>query len=71
MALLDLLWAATRERFGVVVSTNNPDRLRQLLYTVRRSHAADFANLGLTTTPGRVWIINKEGLVDADQPDPS
>ena len=66
LSLLDLMWAATRERFGIVVETNNPDRLRQLLYGVRRDHMSDFVNLGLTITTGKVWIINKEGLHAAD-----
>ena len=58
MPLLDLMWRATRERFGIVVQTDNPDRLRQLLYGVRRNHAADFGHLALTISPGKVWILN-------------
>jgi hypothetical protein len=64
--LLDLMWRAKRERFGLVVSTTNPNRLRQLLYAVRRDHMSDFVNIGLTITTGKVWIINKEGLHAAD-----
>ena len=66
MALLDLMWAATRERFGIVVSTDNPDRLRQLLYGVRRDQMANFANLALTISPGKVWILNHAETDDAE-----
>lgn len=65
--LLDLLWAATRERLGVVVPTDNPDRLRQLLYSVRRAHMGDFVNLSLSIGNGKVFIVNKEGNDDAPQ----
>lgn len=65
-ALLDLMWAAAHERFGVVVETDNPDRLRQLLYAVRRDHMVDFVNIRLTISDGKVWILNKEGLADAE-----
>ena len=66
---MELMWAAMRERFGLVVETDKPDRLRQLLYTIRRNHMADFINLRLTLTPdGRLWLLNKEGIDDDGPP---
>lgn len=63
---LDLMWDAVHEPLGIVVKTDNPDRLRQLLYAVRREHLADFVNLRLTISDGQVWILNKEGEAHAE-----
>jgi hypothetical protein len=60
------MWAASREQFGVVVKTNDTERLRQLLYGVRRNNMADFAHLRLTVLDGQVWVLNKEGLQEME-----
>jgi hypothetical protein len=61
-ALLDLMWHASRERFGLVVETTSPERLRQLLYGIRRREA-DFADIKLSVADGKLWILNREGTL--------
>ena len=75
-ALLDLMWAALREPLGLVVETSSPERLRQLLYGIRRGET-DFADIKLSVADGKLWILNREGRQEVEnaetlrEPDPS
>jgi hypothetical protein len=63
-----LLYEALGEPAGLAVETNNPELLRQRLYTERRKDAA-LENLSIHISPsnpsGEVWIVNKKGDADA------
>jgi hypothetical protein len=50
--LLDLLYRALHAEYGIVVTTNSIDRLRQKLYAVRReSGDEDLSLLSLVVSP--------------------
>lgn len=58
--LLELLYDALREEFGLVVNTNDPEMLRQKLYPLRKEDSA-FAQLSFVISPinptGQLWIV--------------
>lgn len=61
--LLALLYAAVNSPYGIVVETDDAERLRQKLYAIRREYEADFSNLSFVISPmngADLWIINKE-----------
>ena len=65
--LVELLYNALRSPFGTVVETDDPERLRQRLYAIRRENE-DFTPLSFVISPmnGRdLWILNK-GSADAE-----
>lgn len=59
--ILDALAQAAAARNGIRVRTNNPARLRQLLYEERKKHEA-FTCLSLRASPiddNELWIVKK------------
>lgn len=63
MNLLELLYDALREEVGLVVTTNNVERLRAKLYELRRKDD-DLAVLSFIISPtnpdAELWIVKKE-----------
>ena len=66
-----LLYEALATDLGLAVSTNNPELLRQRLYTERRKDAA-LEVLSIHISPlnpgGELWIVNKKGGSDGGGP---
>lgn len=61
LALTELLYDALRTPLGVVVDTDSAERLRQKLYTIRKSNP-DFTPLSFVISPingSDLWILNK------------
>ncbi len=62
-ALLELLYKALHSPAGIIVSTADPERLRQKLYTVRKSDS-DLDCLSFVTSPTapktELFILRKE-----------
>lgn len=62
LPLIDLLYQALNSKLGIVVSTDNPERLRQKLYAERKKDP-DLECLSITTSrtqPDReIWIVKK------------
>lgn len=59
--LLSLLYEALQSPFGVVVETNDAERLRQKLYPLRKNDPS-FTPLAFVISPmnGKdLWILNK------------
>lgn len=59
--LVELLYAAYHSSFGVVVETDDPERLRQKLYPLRKSNP-DFEPLAFVISPLNpqdLWIIKQ------------
>jgi hypothetical protein len=59
--LLELLYAAYHAEFGVVVETDDPERLRQKLYPLRKENP-DFEPLAFVISPINptdLWIIKQ------------
>lgn len=65
MNLLELLYEAYRADFGVVVKTNDPERLRQKLYAERKKDP-DLASLSFRISPtspeSELFILKKDKL---------
>ncbi len=61
-ALMSLLYEAFRAKFGIVVNSNNPEKLRQKLYPLKKSDP-DLANLSFPLSPTnpaeQLWIVKK------------
>lgn len=60
---VELLYDATRSQFGIVIETNDAERLRQRLYSIRKDNP-DFEALSFVISPfnGKdLWILNKAG----------
>lgn len=59
----ELLYEALNTEFGLIVTTNEPDRLKQKLYAIRKEDPA-LGVLSLVTSPtapaGEIWIVRKE-----------
>lgn len=67
LQLTELLYDALRTPLGTVIQTEDPERLRQRLYPIRKS-SEDFAQLSFVISPINgldLWIVNK-GNADAD-----
>lgn len=61
LELTELLYDALRTPLGTVVQTEDPERLRQKLYAIRKAHE-DFAQLSFVISPINgldLWIVNK------------
>jgi hypothetical protein len=61
LALAELLYAAVNSPYGVLVETDDAERLRQKLYAIRRDNK-DFAALSFVISPMNgvdLWILNK------------
>lgn len=59
--LLQLLYDAVNSPLGVVVETDDPERLRQKLYPLRKSDPL-FESLAFVISPlnsGDLWIVKK------------
>lgn len=59
--LLEHLWAAVHSPVGTVLETDDPERLRQKFYALRRGKP-EFANLSFVISPENgkdLWIVNK------------
>lgn len=66
--LLDYMWRAINSRFGLWFRTNNPERLRQRFYALRRQFPGNFECLSiLRTRDGRIWLLNREGKEKSDE----
>jgi hypothetical protein len=67
LPLIELLYAALNARWGVVVSTSDPTRLRQQLYAERRK-SSDFDELSFLASPfnpsGELFIMKKSETDD-------
>lgn len=61
--LLELLYDAARAEFGLVVRTNDPERLRMKLYPLRkRDPELQILSLRISPTSpsSELWIMKKE-----------
>lgn len=61
LELTELLYDALRTQLGTVIQTEDPERLRQKLYAVRRENS-DFTPLSFVISPINgldLWIVNK------------
>jgi hypothetical protein len=61
LELTELLYDALRTPLGTVIQTEDPERLRQKLYTIRRE-SEDFTQLSFVISPINgmdLWIVNK------------
>lgn len=59
---VELLYSALRSEVGIIVQTNDPERLRQRLYRVRKEdpELADLSfKLSPTAPASELWIIKK------------
>lgn len=67
LELTELLYNATRSRFGTIIETNDAALLRQRLYAARKDNQ-DFVQLSFVISPMNgldLWIVNK-GNVDEE-----
>lgn len=61
LELTELLYDALRTPAGTVIQTEDPERLRQRLYAIRKE-SEDFAQLSFVISPINgldLWIVNK------------
>lgn len=61
LELTEILYDAARSTFGLVVETNDPERLRQKLYAIRKEDEA-LSPLAFIISPMNgvdLWILNK------------
>lgn len=61
LQLTELLYDALRTPLGTVIETEDPERLRQRLYAIRKE-SDDFAQLSFVISPINgldLWIVNK------------
>ena len=61
LELTEILYDATRSALGLVIETDDAERLRQKLYAIRRG-TSDFDNLSFIISPINgvdLWILNK------------
>jgi hypothetical protein len=60
---LSYLYDALAQPRGIVVKTSSPERLRQKLYDLRKTHAPVFEDLTFLVSPSnpddQLWIIKK------------
>jgi hypothetical protein len=62
--LTEILYDATRTPLGLVIETNDAERLRQKLYAIRKDDPALHA-LSFVISPfngSDLWILNKAGI---------
>jgi hypothetical protein len=68
LEMTELLYDALRAPLGTVIQTEDPERLRQRLYAIRKE-SDDFAALSFVISPLNgldLWIVNK-GASNADE----
>lgn len=68
LALLEVMYDALRSPLGIVVETDDAERLRQKLYAIRRENE-EFEPLAFVISPmngSDLWILNK-GKTDEEQ----
>lgn len=68
LELMELLYNALRAKHGTVIETEDPERLRQRLYAIRRE-SEDFTELAFIISPinGKdLWIL-KKGTTNVDK----
>lgn len=69
--LLELWFKALRAKVGIVVKTDNVERLRQKLYTERAQYEGqELDALFLAPSPmipGELWIVHKRIRPDAQE----
>jgi len=61
LQLTELLYEALRTPLGTVIQTEDPERLRQRLYGIRKE-CEDFTQLSFVISPINgmdLWIVNK------------
>lgn len=62
-SLLELLYRAASSPFGIVVTTEDPQALRQALYRERKKDK-DLLSLAFCTSPSspdsEIWIVKKD-----------
>lgn len=61
LELAELLYDALRTPFGTVIETDDPEKLRQRLYAVRKE-SPDFTDLAFIISPMNgldLWIVRK------------
>ena len=61
LELKELMYDALRTSLGTVIQTEDPERLRQRLYPLRKD-SADFEPLSFVISPINgmdLWIVNK------------
>ena len=66
LPLMELLYAALRSQIGVVIETDDAERLRQKLYPLRKDDP-DLMVLSFVISPvnGKdLWIIKTKGAAD-------
>lgn len=60
--LIDVLYQALNSEYGVIVRTDNPERLRQKLYAERKKDS-ELGCLSINVSPtapeSELWIIKK------------
>jgi len=69
LPLLELLYAALRSKFGVVIETDDAERLRQKLYPLRKDDP-DLMSLSFVISPinGKdLWIVKTKGARDGEE----
>lgn len=68
--LPSVLYKALEVRFGLIVSSDDPDRLLRKLYPVRKSQAI-FALLSFVRFGDEIWILKRgqpdDQITEADQ----
>jgi len=60
--MFEVLYSAIQSEYGIVVETNDANRLRQKLYAICREHS-EFKHLSFLISPlngADLWILNKE-----------
>lgn len=68
LELTELLYDALRSPFGTVIETEDPERLRQQLYPIRKG-SEDFTQLSFIISPingMNLWIVNKGNPSERD-----
>jgi len=69
--LVELLYAAYQAECGVVIETDDPERLRQKLYPLRKENLEMFESLAFVISPlnpANLWIIKQpKEIFNAEQ----
>lgn len=72
LPLLELWYTAARAKIGIIVATDEPERMRVYLYKARKEAGdpaiADLSVFTSPTLPGELWITHKviETQTEAD-----
>jgi len=60
---VEFWYLALAQPVGIVIETNDPERLRQRLYAARRdAMEEDFAKISIVispTNPNHIWLVHK------------